>query len=142
MFLLKFGEFLVIYILVCYIFLRGDSMKKLLILFLLTICLFSGCVLEPETLVTSRQSPDGNFTVSLYQVGSPQWSFGPVKAKLVLADSWGKILDEENFSLNNDGTDVFAGNIAEIIWSDSYVEVEMWEADTTKSYQYVLNYSK
>ena len=79
-----------------------------------------------------ESSPDNNHTVSLYQVGEPQWSFGSVDAKLVLYNSDGKKLDEESFELSNDGANVVAGNIVEIIWSEDQGEIKMKEFDTTQ----------
>lgn len=114
---------------------------------LLVLMLFalSSCASMEEKIVgvehiTSKTSPDGLYTVSLYQIGAPEWPFGPVKAKLVLTDSKGKELDEERFSLLNDGTGVYEGNIVEIAWLEDRAEILMDEADTTKTYTYVLYY--
>ena len=63
--------------------------------------------MKGEILITSQNSPDNNYTVLLYQVGSPQWSFGSVGAKLVLENSDGKVVDKEEFSLANDGAGFF-----------------------------------
>ena len=119
-------------------------MKRLfvLILALLLTCSICACSFEPETFIVSHISPDSNYTVSLYQVGSPQWSFGPVKAKLILSNAAGKTIDEVSMSLANDGTDVGAANIVEIIWLENQVEVHMREFDTTKEYTYTLNFSE
>lgn len=92
--------------------------------------------------IYQESSPDNNHTVSLYQVGEPQWSFGSVDAKLVLYNSDGKKLDEESFELSNDGANVIAGNIVEIIWSEDQVEIKMKEFDTTQQYTYILKYSE
>lgn len=120
-------------------------MKKLFVFLLSVIMLsfFAGCsIIEEEILITSHNSPDNNYKVSLYQVGSPQWSFGSVKAKLVLENSEGKIVDEENFDLANDGGGVFEGNIKEIAWLENQVEIIMCESDTIQQYNYILNYSE
>ena len=101
----------------------------------------SACSFEEETLITSQSSPNGNYTVCLYQVGSPQWSFGAVKAKLVLKDGNGTVLDEVNFSLANDGTGVYVDNIKQISWSENRVEISMREFDTTRQFAYVLSYT-
>lgn len=92
--------------------------------------------------IYQESSPDNNHTVSFYQVGEPQWSFGSVDAKLVLYNSDGKKLDEESFELSNDGANVIAGNIVEIIWSEDQVEIKMKEFDTTQQYTYILKYSE
>ena len=119
-------------------------MKKVIAVVLSTfiICAFSACSSEEdkeEILITSQNSPDGNYSVYLYQVGSPQWSFGSVGAKLVLKNSNGKILDEKEFSLANDGAGVHEGNLKSITWLENEVEVLM-DADEWPEEYYVLNY--
>lgn len=86
-------------------------------------------------------SPNGNHTVFLYQIGNPQWSFGSVNAKLVLRDTKGKKVDEDTFSLANDGGSVIDANIVEIVWADNQVEIQMKEFDTTQLYTYILEYN-
>jgi len=115
----------------------------IIILSLTMLCFFVGCsAVEKDILITSQNSPDNDYTVYLYQVGSPQWSFGSVGAKLVLKDSNGKVVDEEKFSLANDGAGIFEGNIKEITWLENRVEIIMGESDTTQQYTYILNYSE
>ena len=119
-------------------------MKKLLIIFLAVFMnfAFSACSFEEEILITSQNSPDSSYTVYLYQVGSPQWSFGSVNAKLVLGNLNGRTVDEEEFTLSNDGAGVFEGNIKEITWLDNQVEIIMGESDTTKQFTYILSYTE
>ena len=121
-------------------------MKKMIavILSLFMICTFSACLLEEnneEILITSQNSPDGNYSVCLYQVGSPQWSFGSVGAKLVLKKSNGEIVDEKAFSLANDGAGVYEGNLKSITWLENEVEILM-DADEWPEEYYVLNYGE
>jgi len=119
-------------------------MKKLFSVFVVIFIIptFSACSFEEEILITSQNSPDNDYTIYLYQVGSPQWSFGSVNAKLVLENSNGKTVDEEEFALANDGAGVFEGNIKEITWLENRVEIIMGESDTTQQYTYILNYSE
>lgn len=122
-------------------------MKKTIavILSFFIICTFSACSSEHvnhnkgEILITSQKSPDGNYSVCLYQVGSPQWSFGSVGAKLVLKKSNGEIVDEKSFSLANDGAGVYEGNLKSITWLENEVEILM-DADEWPEEYYVLNY--
>lgn len=120
-------------------------MVKKAITIMIALCMiftFSACSSEEdkeEILITSQNSPDGNYSVYLYQVGSPQWSFGSVGAKLVLKNSNGKILDEKEFSLANDGAGVHEGNLKSITWLENEVEVLM-DADEWPEEYYVLNY--
>ncbi len=119
-------------------------MVKKAITFIIAVCIiftFSACSSEEnneEILITSQNSPDGKYTVYLYQVGSPQWSFGSVGAKLVLKNLNGKIVDEEEFSLANDGAGVDEGNLKSITWLENEVEVLM-DADEWPEECYVLN---
>lgn len=92
-----------------------------------------------EKLITSQNSPDGNYTVCLYQVGIPRWSFGSVNAKLILEDNTGKEIDEVNFELANDGAGVHAKNLTSITWTENMVEV-LIDADEAPEECYVLNY--
>lgn len=92
--------------------------------------------------IHQESSLDGNYTVSLYQVGSPQWPFGSVKAKLILNDTNGKKIDEEKFGLANDGVGVFVGNIKKITWMEGQVEIIMGECDTTNQFTYILSYTE
>lgn len=122
-------------------------MKKLLCVFLIFAVAFSlsacsglfGEENQEETLITSQNSTDGRYVVYLYQVGSPQWSFGPVGAKLVLKDFSGKILDEESFELANDGVGVHSENIGRIDWLETGAAV-LVRADESPEQTYVLHY--
>ena len=119
-------------------------MKKVIII-MIAVCMiftFSACSLEEnkeEILITSQNSPDGNYSVYLYQVGSPQWSFGSVGAKLVLKNSNDKVVDEKEFSLANDGAGVYESNLKSITWLENKVEV-LIDADEWPEEYYVLNY--
>lgn len=121
-------------------------MKKVIAMIVVAFMIFtfSGCSSEEnnqETLITSQTSPDGKYTVSLYQVGDSQWSFGPVKAKLVLTDADGNKIDEENFSLQNDGAGVHTRNLVEITWNANNVQVLMSPDENPQKY-YFLQYGE
>ncbi|MBE6797661.1 MAG: hypothetical protein E7531_04920 [Ruminococcaceae bacterium] len=118
-------------------------MKKLFIIFLaiFMVVIIAACFIKEEIFITSQTSPDGNYVVSLYQVGSPQWPFGSVDARLVLENANGKKVDKVKFSLANDGAGVFEGNIEKITWKKNQVEIIMGEADTTNQFTYVLMYT-
>ena len=119
-------------------------MKKILIAVLVATIFLSlgGCSKEVQMLITSQTSPAGEYKVLLYQVGEPIWSFGSVTAKLVLEDAEGKVLDTEQFELNNDGGGVDSSNIVSIAWEDIQAAVQMKESDTTKQYTYYLQYGE
>ena len=120
-------------------------MKKIftVITVLILILFVSGCgkeVFSEEIFITSQKSPDGEYTVSLYQIGSPAWSFGSVGAKLILRDRNKKEIDEVDFSLLNDGGSVWEGNIEKVTWLENEVRIIMNESDTTQTYTYILKY--
>ena len=123
-------------------------MKKsmLFVTLAVVVCLLAGCSLIVSILktefITSQSSPDNLYSVSLYQVGDPEWPFGDVKAKLVLSDSESNVIDAVDFELANDGGDVKAGNIIEIVWLENHVEIHMREFDTIMEYTYILEYNK
>ena len=115
-------------------------LSALLAIFLLAFCLCSCGGGEEDKLISKYQSPDGEYTLYFYQVGDPQWSFGSVGAKLLLKNSDGKIVDEEKFSLNNDGGGAEVSNISAISWSYGCVKANFIEFDTTNTLEFVLDY--
>ena len=122
-------------------------MVKKAITIMIALCMifiFSPCSSEEdkeEILITSQNSPDGNYSVCLYQVGSPQWSFGSVGAKLILKNSNDKVVDEKEFSLANDGAGVYEGNLKSITWLENEVKI-LIDADEAPEEYYILNYSE
>ncbi|MBO5105700.1 MAG: hypothetical protein J6C29_02265 [Clostridia bacterium] len=122
-------------------------MVKKAITIMIVLCMiftFSACSSEEdkeEILITSQNSPDGNYSVYLYQVGSPQWSFGSVGAKLILKNSNDKVVDEKEFSLANDGAGVYEGNLKSITWLENEVKI-LIDADEAPEEYYILNYSE
>ena len=122
-------------------------MVKKAITIMIALCMiftFSACSSEEdkeEILITSQNSPDGDYSVYLYQVGSPQWSFGSVGAKLILKNSNDKVVDEKEFSLANDGAGVYEGNLKSITWLENEVKI-LIDADEAPEEYYILNYSE
>ena len=110
------------------------------LLLCLTGCAFVESAVEETIPITSQSSPDGDYTLQLFQVGSPTWSFGSVKARLVLQNADGDTVDAVDFSLNNDGGGVHAYNIEDITWHEDHVEILMNESDTIRQYTYRLYY--
>ncbi|MBQ8550082.1 MAG: hypothetical protein IJ426_01945 [Clostridia bacterium] len=116
-------------------------LSALLAIFLLAFCLCSCGGGEEDKLISKYQSPDGEYTLYFYQVGDPQWSFGSVGAKLLLKNSDGKTVDEEEFSLQNDGGNADISNVSAISWSYSSVKVNFIEFDTTNILEFTLDYN-
>ena len=117
-------------------------MKKAIIalILLLTVCVLFGCLFERVTLITTQSHPDNGYSISLYQIGSPQWSFGGVTAKLVLKNPKGKTVEQKTFELANDGAGVFKSNLNAVTWLSDRVEIKISEADTSNIYTYTFYY--
>ena len=77
-----------------------------------------------KTEVYREKSPDSAYEFVLYQVGSPSWPFGPVKAEIKVMDSIGKTVDKESILIYNDGAPVFEYNVEEIRWYDTKLELD------------------
>ena len=120
---------------------RIKRLKKRIIILLsvsFILCVV-GVLIEDEKLVATDRSPDGNLVLYLYKSVD---SDGPLKGSIVLRSSEGKKLDQEKFSLLDDGTDVYEFIIKETKWLENQVEVTIGEADTEEQYIYVLDYAK
>ena len=87
-----------------------------------------------------EDSSDGEYVFVLYQVGSPKWPFGPVKAHIRVYNQSDKIIDRKEFWVNNDGTRLTEFNIKEIRWYDTEIEVDIKGYDDKFSTTYVLNW--
>lgn len=74
--------------------------------------------------VYREKSPDNAYEFVLYQVGSPSWPFGPVKAQIKVMDTAGKTVDKESIVIYNDGGPVYEGNVEEIRWYDTKLELD------------------
>ena len=118
-------------------------MKRQFCCLLVALLLF-GCVgcdlLEDTTHIVSFQSPANDYTLTLYQIGSPQWSFGSVQAKLVLTQKEGDKVQEKAISFNNDGGGVAPENVVNVVWGEDAVEVEVRHFDTTLRNIYTIPY--
>ncbi|MBQ3199511.1 MAG: hypothetical protein IJB67_04030 [Firmicutes bacterium] len=68
----------------------------------------------PTEILTSS-SEDGNYSLTIYMIGEPEWPFGPTHCRcdLFLND---KKLIEHQFSIQNDGAIANESNF-EIIWN-------------------------
>ena len=90
---------------------------------------FAGCIAYEsnykKTEVYTEQSPDGCYTLRLYEVGDPVFPFGPVTARIVIEDARGKTIDACSFELNNDGGHVRERNLKELRWLEGTVEADV-----------------
>lgn len=79
--------------------------------------------------VYRQTSPDGEYTVVLYQVGQPEWPFGAVKAEIRLLNANRKTLDQESIEIHTDGGQLHGFFVEEVRWCDEAVEFECTQAD-------------
>lgn len=86
--------------------------------------------------ICRESSPDGEYEVVLYQVGSTGWFFSPASARLKVLDGKGRTLAKIEFQVNNDGGGVEKKNIEGIRWYESYVEVDIrgWDDGSPTTY--------
>lgn len=86
-------------------------------------------------------SPSGEYTYVLTQIGSPGWPFGPVKAQIKVLNSKGRTVDKSTFWVNNDGGGLSATQIKDVRWNDASVEIDLKGADDAEptTYTYELD---
>lgn len=84
--------------------------------------------------VYRESNPDGDLVFVLYQVGQPEWPFGPVKAQVCVLDSKGKTVDKEAIVIHTDGAQLNEFYLDEVTWSENVVEVVCSGEDGTKTY--------
>ncbi len=77
----------------------------------------------------------------MYQVGEPRGAFGDVKAKLLLTEADGTVIDEVTIKLSNDGANAQITNITDVNWFENRVEVKLKELETSEEFTCVLNYN-
>jgi len=85
--------------------------------------------------ICRESSPDGEYEVVLYQVGST-FLFSPAKARLKVLDGKGRTLAKIELQVNNDGGNVEKENIEGIRWYDDRVEVDIrgWDDSDPTTY--------
>ena len=87
-----------------------------------------------------EMSPNSEFEFVLYQVGSPEWPFGPVKAQIMVVNSNGKTVDKEAISIHNDGAGLYEYNIKNIYWYDTRLELECTGTTENSTAIYILEF--
>ena len=95
-----------------------------------------------STEIYCEYAPDNRYSITVYQIGSPQWPFGPVTTKIIMRDADGDTVDKCTFELNNDGGSVNVINIADIRWNKYNVAVDMHGADDKGVTTYMLSVFK
>ncbi len=113
----------------------GDDMKKwkiahislFAIIFIVILLFVAAFIYEDQfhkTEIYRESSPNNKYVFILYQVGSPEWPFGPVKAQIKVVNSKGKTVDKESISIHNDGAGLYEYNVQEIRWYDTKLEFD------------------
>ena len=69
-------------------------------------------------------SPSNEYVFVLYQVGAPEWPFGPVKAEVRVLDSKGKTLDKESVLVYTDGACLTYHYISTVLWEEDSFEID------------------
>lgn len=100
----------------------------LIVIILVAIFSFVSLLIYAEHLekreIYRENSPNSEYEFILYQVGSPSWPFGPVKAQIKVVNSNGKTVDKESILIYNDGAPVYEYNVQEIRWYDTKLEFD------------------
>ncbi len=87
--------------------------------------------------VEISQSTEGDYTISMYQIGEPAWPFGPVHGKFVLRKD-GRKLNTYSFLVSNDGGGLTSGN-AIFKWTDNCVEIRV-SGEEQEDMLYILGF--
>lgn len=73
---------------------------------------------KPSEIVTYE---NGNYQVTVYQIGAPAFPFGPGKCRIVLREN-GKLIAREDLELHNDGKWPYEDNFS-VSWQPDRVTV-------------------
>lgn len=71
--------------------------------------------------VNTYFSDDGTYSLTIYQIGDPDWPFGKTDCRFVLYGSGGTI-STKDFSVYNDGGNVFDDNF-NVQWHEDNVSI-------------------
>lgn len=77
--------------------------------------------------VLSSKSEDGQYTLTVFQIGDPAWPFGSTHCSIVLSQA-GPGIAEHSFEVCNDGANVHAENF-EVLWYPDHVSVTVSGAE-------------
>lgn len=87
------------------------------------------------SVIVESASEDGNSSLTIYNVGEPEWSFGNAHCRFQLKN-WGLVLYEYSFDVANDGGYARPDNFA-IQWDTKKVTVTV-SADEAYDKDYIL----
>lgn len=73
--------------------------------------------------IATYNSPDGEYSLVVEQMGDPGWPFGPADVRLTLKNSNGKIIERVSTQIFDDGANAGERNIASISWNDDRLVV-------------------
>lgn len=72
-----------------------------------------------KTELETYLSPDQAHQLVIYQIGEPDWPFGPAHGRFVLREGY-KTVSQYNFSVANDGGSAHSGNFS-VHWQEDRV---------------------
>ncbi len=100
--------------------------------------IWSGVMDFSRTTVDTETSPNGKYTVTLQQIGSPEFPFGSVTAKITLKNEKGKKIESVKGEINNDGGSLYESQW-ELDWQSEKVLITVRGADGD-IYNYSMQY--
>ncbi len=85
----------------------------------------------PVTEIAHEVSPDGRYEITVEQLGSPVWPFGPVTSRVtVKSTERGKRIARFKDEVSNDGAGLYAGQFT-FEWHDTEVKIIIDPAESS-----------
>ena len=91
--------------------------------------------------IATYSSPDGQYSLTFEQVGSPAWPFGAVDVRLTLKNNKGRKIKRVSAQVHNDGGSADEWNMKSISWNDDGVVVILQSAEMEDE-EIVMPYNK
>ena len=92
--------------------------------------------------IATYQSPDGEYSLVIEQVGAPQWPYGPTEVRLTLRNQKGRKIGRVSANVSNDGTDATERNIVSISWNEDSVTVVLRNQEGGREQEVSIPYGK
>ncbi len=75
--------------------------------------------------IAEYKSPDRQYTLVFYQLGSPDWPFGETDVRFKLKDARGRKLNSVDTTIQDDGSSATEYNVKRVVWLEDRVEVTL-----------------
>ena len=134
---------------------NGDNMKKTLkiviisVLALIIVAIVVNCVRSyyisnvKMTEIDKSVSPDGKYSVTLFQVGEPEFPFGATHGAVVLSEildgGTEKIISKTNITIHDDGSILFPSRW-DVSWEDDGAHVTLFGSEQED--EHIIIYTK